>query len=340
MSQTSANASKHDQAPDGSDARESVTLYSVNGLRDGNTDWLGDLLPRFTSRTGISVHFVENHSRDTVDLLSKERAATLADVVITLPPFMQMAAEEGLLEAYKPAASKNLPSRDKHPAGLYCALVRDYPDLIYNKALATPAPTSYSDLLAPRFRGKIQYSKPGWSGAGTALLLQVFHVFGGRTTGLEFFRKLQANCLEPTAHTAGLGEMVNNGELHVANGDVQTNFAQYAANPNLQILFPKGPDGRTRVFELSYYIGLARNAPHRANGEKLIEFLLGEEAQSKVSALALGLPVRGDIVPADENFRLLTAMLKGVEIWEPEWTSIIKSLDDDVAAYDRTVLSA
>jgi 2-aminoethylphosphonate transport system substrate-binding protein len=339
MSETSTRASQSSQSGADSHTHETVTLYSVNGLHEGNTDWLGHLLPRFTAQTGITVQYVENHSRDTVDQLSKERSATRADVVITLPPFMQMAAEDGLLDSYKPAAAENLSPRDKHPDGKYCILIRDYPNLIYNSSLLEPPPASYTDLLNPRFSGRIQYSKPGWSGAGTALLLQVFHVFGGKRPGLDFLKKLQANSLDPTAHTSELGGMVNKGQLLVANGDVQTNFAQYADYPNIQVLFPAGPDGKKYVFELSYHIALVKNAPNSVNGKQLIEYLLGEEAQKKVSAMALGLPARTDIDSDDENFRRLTAMLEGIEIWQPDWTSIIKTLDDDVAAYERAVLA-
>lgn len=339
MSQTSARASRSTRTAADADAHETVTLYSVNGLHDGNTDWLGDVLPRFTAETGIRVQYVEDHSRDTVDRLSKERSETRADVVITLPPFIHMAAEEGLLDSYKPSAADCLSPRDKHPDGQYCVLIRDYPNLIYNGSLLETPPASYTDLLAPRFFKKIQSSKPGWSGAGTALLLQVFHVFGGREPGLDFLKKLQANSLSPSAHTAGLGQMVNEGQLLVANGDVQTNLAQYADYPNIRIFFPAGPDGKKRVFELSYYIALVKNAPNSANGKKLIEFLLGEDAQRKVSAMAFGLPARTDIDSDDDNFRRLTAMLKGVEIWEPDWTSVIKTLDDDVAACEQAVLA-
>ena len=316
---------------------EIVTLYSVNGLHGGNTNWLGVLLPDFTDKTGINVRYVEDHSRNIVDLLNREKGHARADVVITLPPFIHMAAQGGLLEYYKPVAADHLaPIDDKF---MYNVLIKNYPNIIYNKSMLKP-PVAYTDLLASNFVHKVQYSKPGWSGAGTALLLQVFHAFGGKKGGLEFLRKLQANCLYPCDHTSGLEVMVNNGELLVANGDVQTNVAQCVDNPNIQILFPAAPDGKKYVFEFSYYVSLAKGAPNDANGRALIEYLLGKEAQKKVSLIAQGLPAHNDIVPNDEKFARLTAMLEDVELWKPDWNRIASVLDEDVAAYDKAVLHA
>lgn len=314
-----------------------VSLYSVNGLSGGSTDWLGAVLPAFTSQTGIEVRYVEDHSRNIVELMRNASADTGADVIITLPPFMQMAAGEGLLQPFVPSAAQALRPSDRGPDGLYHLLVRDYPNLIYNKVLCNPAPDSYEDLLSERFRGKIQYSPPGWSGAGTAFMLQVIQAYGSKRDALQFFRDLQRNCLESSAHTAGLGEKVNAGDLLVANGDLQTNFAQRAENPNIGILFPRGPNGVRQAFELSYYVALGGRAPHPDHGKQLIDHLLSCDAQLLVSSRAQGLPARDDISPQDDNFKALSASLQDVRIWNPDWNSVTRGLDQDVAEYQATV---
>lgn len=312
-----------------------VTIYSADGLHDGNPSWYGNEFAAFTKATGIKVQYVEAGSSGVVDRIAKEKSNTQADVLVTLPPFMQKAAADGLLAPYTPAGAEQIAARDKDPKGLYVALINNYPNFIYNAAVLKAAPKSYADLLAPEFRHKLQYSTPGQAGDGTALMLQVFHAFGSKEAGFDYLKKLQLNNLGPSASTGKLTALVNKGEIYVANGDLQMNLAQQADNPNIAVFFPAGPDGKRTAFALPYYIGLVAGAPDAGNGKKLIDFLLAREAQESVSTVAQGLPVRADVHPTDANFGKLAAMMKGVEIWSPDWNQVLADLKGDVAAYNQ-----
>ncbi len=114
---------------------------------------------------------------------------------------------------------------------------------------------------------------------------------------------------------------------------MQMNIAQMADNPNIRVFWPAGPDGKRSTFALPYYIGLVQGAPHADAGKKLIEFLLSKEAQSQVSAIAQGMPVRKDVHPTDDNFKKLHAMMEGVTIWTPDWAKVLKDLQADVARW-------
>lgn len=316
-----------------------VTIYSADGLHDGSPSWLGDEFEAFTKATGIQVQYIEAGSSGVVDRLMKEKSNTQADVLVTLPPFMQKAAAENLLQPYTPAGADNIKAADKDSKGFFVAMVNNYPDFIYNTSVLKTPPKSYADLLNPQFKTKIQYSTPGQAGDGTALMLQAFHAFGGKQAGLAYLGKLQVNNLGPSASTGKLTALVNKGELYVANGDMQMNLAQMTDNPNIQVFFPVGPDGKKTAFSLPYYVGLVSGAPHPANGKKLIDFLLGQAAQKQVSVVAGGFPVRTDVNPSDENFKKLNAMLEGVNIWTPDWSQVLHDLTQDVAAYNQTISS-
>ncbi|TGV75031.1 extracellular solute-binding protein, partial [Mesorhizobium sp. M00.F.Ca.ET.158.01.1.1] len=132
----------------------------------------------------------------------------------------------------------------------------------------------------------------------------------GEDAGFEFMKKLQDNNVGPSASTGKLTALVNKGELHVANGDLQMNMSQMTDNPNIKVFWPAGPDGSRSTFALPYEIGLVTGAPNGDNGKKLIEFLLSKEAQSTVSSVALGLPARKDVKPDDANFGKLQDAMK------------------------------
>jgi 2-aminoethylphosphonate transport system substrate-binding protein len=314
-----------------------VTIYAADGLHDGNPSWFGDQFDAFTKATGIKIQYIEAGSSGVADRIAKEKSNTQADVLVTLPPFMQRAAADGLLQPYTPAGADKLAARDKDPKGLYVAMINNYPNFIYNASALKDPPKTYEDLLDPKFKKKLQYSTPGQAGDGTALMLQAFHAFGSKEAGLAYLGKLQANNLGPSASTGKLTALVNKGEIYVANGDLQMNLAQMRNNPNVQVFFPAGPDGKRSVITQQYYIRLVAGAPHAENGKKLIDFLMSQQAQSTISSVAQGFPVRSDVHPSVEYFQLLNAMLEGVEIWSPDWNKVQSELQADVAAYTKAI---
>ena len=119
-------------------------------------------------------------------------------------------------------------------------------------------------------------------------MVLTFHAMGSKEAGFEYLKKLQANNVGPSSSTGKLAAKVNKGELYVANGDVQMNFAQMADNPNLRIFWPADAKGQRTTLLAAVLHGLVKGAPHSANGKKLIDFLLSKKAQDTVSSIARG----------------------------------------------------
>ena len=310
-----------------------VTVYSADGLHDGSPNWYQAQFDAFTKATGIKVQYVESGSGAVVERISKERTNPQADVMVTLPPFIMKAAADGLLQPYKPAGADQIPATGKDAGNLYAVLCNNYVNFIYNASILKDAPKTYSDLLDPKFKGKIQYSTPGQAGDGTAVMVGAFHAFGSKDKAFDFLKALQANNVGPSASTGKLTALVNKGELHVANGDLQMNVDQMKTNPNIRVFWPAGPDGKRSTFALPYYVGLVQGAPNAEAGKKLIDFLLSREAQSSLSSMANGIPVRKDVPANDEASKSLMKMMEGVEIWAPDWNQVFKDLQGDVARW-------
>lgn len=306
-----------------------VTIYSADGLHDGKGSWFETEFAEFTKETGIKVQYIEGGSGSVVERLAKEKSNPQADVLVTLPPFMQRAAANGLLQKFRPQAAAGIAGGTDS----YQPLVNNYTNFIYNAAVLKDAPRTYADLLDAKFKGKIQYSTPGEAGDGTAVMLQVVHSFGSKDAGFDFLKKLQDNNVGPSSSTGKLTALVNKSELYVANGDLQMNMSQMAENPNIRVFWPAGPNGERSALALPYYIGLVTGAPDAENGKKLIEFLLSKSAQATVSSVAYGLPVRSDVTPTDANYTRLHAAMQGVKIWTPDWTGVLKDLTPDVARW-------
>ncbi|KQX17201.1 2-aminoethylphosphonate ABC transporter substrate-binding protein [Streptomyces sp. Root431] len=313
---------------------KTVTVYSADGLKgEAGDGWYDKVFKDFEKKTGIKVEYVEGGSGEMVQRALREKSNTQADVIVTLPPFIQQADSKGLLQAYEPQGSDQVSGADKSGDGKWTSVVNNYFGFIHNKKELPAAPKSWEELLDAKYKNKLQYSTPGVAGDGTAVLIKAMHDFGGQEPAMEYLKKLQANNVGPSSSTSKLAPKVDKGELLVANGDVQMNFAQARSMPNLGIWFPAKGAGKPTTFALPYAAGLVDKAPHGENGKKLLDFMLSEQAQREVSAIGGGFPARKDVKPTDANAIELAKILDGVEIFEPDWADIDKNLKTYVDAW-------
>ncbi|WP_327670510.1 MULTISPECIES: 2-aminoethylphosphonate ABC transporter substrate-binding protein [unclassified Streptomyces] len=304
-----------------------VTVYSADGLKGENGDgWYDKVFKDFTKKTGIKVNYVEGGSGEMVQRAVREKVNTQADVLVTLPPFIQQADSKGLLAKYAPNGSDQVDGADKAANGTWTSVVNNYFGFVHNKKELKTPPTTWEQLLDAKYKNKLQYSTPGIAGDGTALLVKAMHDFGGKEQAMAYLKKLQANNVGPSASTGKLAPKVDKGELLVANGDVQMNYAQSKDMPNLGIWFPKKAGGKPTSFALPYAGGLVKNAPHTANGKKLLDFMLAAKQQKEVSSIGGGFSPRADVKATDDNAVELAKIMDGVQIFEPDWNDVAKNL--------------
>jgi 2-aminoethylphosphonate transport system substrate-binding protein len=305
-----------------------VTVYSADGLGD----WYTATFASFTEETGIVVNYVEAGSGEVVSRAEKEKSNPQADVLVTVPPFIQQADKNGLLQKNS-ADLTAVDAADQAANGNYVSLVGNYATMIRNTA-ATPKPDSWADLLTPDYQGKLQYSTPGQAGDGTAMFLLVEHVMG-KPAALEYFTALQKNNVGPSASTGKLGPKVSKGELTVANSDVQMALQSISADKSAyETFFPATADGTRVTVAVPYAMGLAAGAPHADNANRLMSYLMSQKVQESISATALGFPVRTDVTPSDTNYTALEKTMAGVTVWQPAWAEVLADLEQDLADYN------
>ncbi|MFJ6565954.1 2-aminoethylphosphonate ABC transporter substrate-binding protein [Streptomyces sp. NPDC091292] len=311
-----------------------VTVYSADGLKGENGDgWYDRIFKDFEKETGIKVKYVEGGSGEVVQRAVREKSNPQADVLVTLPPFIQQADGKGLLDKYSPKDAGQVDGGDKGADGTWTSVVNNYFGFIYNKKELPKAPTTWEELTGGAYKNKLQYSTPGVAGDGTAVLIKAMHDFGGQEPAMAYLKKLQSNNVGPSASTGKLAPKVDKGELLVANGDVQMNYAQSRSMPNLGIWFPAKEGGKATTFALPYAAGLVTKAPHSDNGRKLLDYMLGQKAQQQVSEVGGGFTVRGDVKATDANAIELAKLMEGVEVFQPDWADIDKNLTAYVDAW-------
>lgn len=79
--------------------------------------------------------------------------------------------------------------------------------------------------------------------------------------------------------------------------------------------------------------GLVKAAPHAASAKKFLDYLLTDRVQREVSAVGGGFPSRTDVKATDLNATALTGIMRGVEIFQPDWADLDKNLPSYVEAW-------
>lgn len=308
-----------------------VTVYSADGVGS----WYQNRFAEFEKQTGIAVNLVEAGSGEVVNRVDKEQSNPQADLLVTLPPFIQKAKTAGLLQN-SGVDTGAVPAADKDPDGEYVTLANNYLCFIANPSVDAKALT-WDALLRPEFKGKLQYSTPGQAGDGTAVLILLQQLLG-KQRALDYLAALQANNVGPSSSTGKLQAKVDKGELSIANGDVQMNLTTIKEKGSkFSVFFPATADGKRSTVAVPYVMGLAKGAPHAAEAKRLMEFLLSAPAQQALGADAFAVPARAELRDAADTGSgpSPSSVLRGVEVLPIDWNKVLSDLDGDLAAYQK-----
>ena len=134
-------------------AAESVNVYSA---RHYDTD--DQLYDLFTEKTGIEVNVLEGDSDELIQRIKREGDASPADIMITVDAGRLWRAEEdGIFQSTESdVLSERIPSRLRHPQGLWFGLSQRLRLVFYNKENFDPAELErYEDLADDRFEGQV-----------------------------------------------------------------------------------------------------------------------------------------------------------------------------------------
>jgi 2-aminoethylphosphonate transport system substrate-binding protein len=295
-----------------------VVLYTADGLED----FYKSVLPAFERQNGVRVETVTAGSGEVVNRATIEKDSPKADVIVTLPPFVQKAANTDILTPYTSPADAHIPVAARAADGRYRTFVDNYFSFAINPDTVKTPPQSLDDLLKPEFAGKIAYSNPATAGDGMAVVLLSTSLLG-EDQGFAYLKKLEPSVKFHTKGTGYLDVLLSRQEISAANGDLQMDLADAAGGGlSLQPIFLAAHDGgKPTTFALPYAIGLVTHAPHDAAGRKLIDYLLSVPVQEKVADV-YGLPARDDVKLSGPNAATVEKATAGVILIPVDWVKV------------------
>ncbi|KCB47483.1 ABC transporter substrate-binding protein [Bordetella hinzii] len=268
-------------------------------------DW-ASALKAIKEKTGITVPGDNKNSGQALASLAAERKNPVADVVYYGVSFGIQAAKDGLVQAYKPAHWDQIPAGMKDADGKWFAIHSGTLGFMVNvDALGgKPVPASWADLLQPAYRGMVGYLDPASAFVGYVGAVAVNQALGGSLDdfgpGIAWFKKMQQN--KPIVPKQTAYARVLSGEIPIlVDYDFNAYRAKYKDGANVVFVIPA--EGTVAV---PYVMSLVNDAPHAANGRRVLDFTLSDEGQA-IWARAYLRPVRAATVPPEVQARFLPA---------------------------------
>lgn len=280
------------------DDRETLLVYTPHGR---------DLLRHFAAEfeaanPGVRVEWLDMGSQEVLDRLRSERANPQADVWWGAPADMfEAAAEEGLLEPFRPSWAAYLPPEGQHVGEAWFATYLTPEVIAYNSAALSreEAPQEWDDVLDPRWRDQVLIREPLASGTMRAIFASLIwresEGSGNPEAGYEWLLRLDAQTKEYVLNPTLLYQKLARQEGLVtlwAMPDIET----LRATTDFPIDYVIPASGTPVVID---GIAVVRGARNPELAQRFVEFAGSEEAIRQAAERFFRIPARTDLDPAD-----------------------------------------
>jgi iron(III) transport system substrate-binding protein len=286
------------------DAPASMAAIYEAAKKEGELTWyvvpypseLAEAMGRaFTGRyPGIKVNVVRTTAQVAFQRLNQDlKAGTPACDVFTstdLAHYLDLKSRKLLLKYTPPSTQlidRHLRTMDSD--GYYHATSAFMMGLVYNtqKVPTGQPPSSWNDLLDPKWQGLASVAHPGFSGAAGAWAIEMRKLYGK-----DWFKKLAANKPQVGRSTIDTVTTVTSGERSISAGPI-TLAARVASKGNpVGWVVPK--EGPVLVASPSGIMADSR----RPNASKLfMEWLIGSDEVVELGRAEFGIPLRAGLKP-------------------------------------------
>ena len=277
-----------------------ASAHTVTAMCSTDQGWCEAAAREFTKATGIRVLQTRKPTGEALAQIAAEAANPKTDLWWggTGDPFLQ-AAEQGLLEPYRPAYINDLhawsvrqyAASANQVGGIYSSTIGWGYNTELMKKKKLPEPKCWKDLLDPRYKGEIEMSHPGSSGTGYTILATLVQLMG-EDPAFDYMKKLHRNTNAYTRSGTAQAPNVAKGEVTIG---ISFNFGFEAWRSKGYPLKTVNPCEGT-----GYEIGgiaLVKGSRNRANAQRYYDFLMSPAGQ------ALGGPVDSLQTPANKTFK-------------------------------------
>lgn len=231
-------------------------------------------------------------------------------------------AQAGLLEPYDSPAARDVPVPWRDPQHRWTAFAARARILIVNTELLPDRatwPTSYADLVDPKWKGRCGIAKPR---TGTTLthftaLRQVL----GEDAFARFLDGLFANDVKLLASNGATMREVRDGKLAWAFTDTDDYHVARQNGFPVACVFPDQHEGGIGTMLIPNSVALIKGGPDPDNSRRLVDRILARETEALLAAAAgAQIPLRPGVPgPADPAIRAVGSFR--AMAWDVDWTA-------------------
>lgn len=278
-------------------AAEEVNVYSYR-----QPFLVEPLFKDFTDKTDIKVNVIFA-KKGLVERMAQEGDKSPADVLLTVDiGRLTNAVEKGVSQSVtSDVLSGNIPAQYRDPSGNWFGLTRRARIAYASKERVSQDAITYEELADPKWKGKICI-RSGQHVYNVALIASIIK-HHGREKAKSWLEGFKANLArKPSGNDRAQVKGVFAGECDIAIGNTyymakmqlnEKNPEQKDWAKSVKMLFPNTADRGVHV-NLSGIV-LAKHAPNKANGIRLMEYLSGEDAQRIYAEVNHEYPVNDNV---------------------------------------------
>lgn len=260
----------------GSSKESDNTFTFYAGLQD---DHAALIAKEFEKKTGIKTDYVRMSSGEVLARLKAEKNNMTASVWYGGPvDAFVTAGDEGLLEPFVSTEDKNIPEDLKSPKDYWTGIYVGYLGFVGNqKMLAEKGlkmPTSWKELLDPKYKNEIVVAHPGSSGTAYTMVATLVQLMGEKQA-MEYLKSLNSNIRQYTKSGTAPGRMTGQGEATIGITFLH-DAIKYKKEGYSDIIISAPSEGTG--FEIGG-VALLKNAPNEKAGKEFINWVLSKEVQ-------------------------------------------------------------
>lgn len=236
--------------------------------------------------SNVRFNFVTGGSAVLLRRMEAEAAKPAADIFWSSSA-NTLGAFRGLFESYKSPEAATIPASLAEPANLWTASNLHVVTLMTNRNHlgGNAEPKVWSDILDPRWKGKLIIADPANSSTAYTILWGVRQMLGA-----DALRRLAANVVVTSAAATVL-RSVAQGEYSIGLTFESNGYAYVAGGQReIKLVYPE--DG---TFTTPEFLVLAKNAPNGATARAAFDHIISRDVQIALLENAFRRPSRGDI---------------------------------------------
>lgn len=271
---------------------------SVNVICGTDLPWCDAAAREFTKKTGIQANSIRMPGGEALARIKAEKDNPKTDVwwAGTGDPFLQ-AAEENLLEAYRPSTFNQLHpwSQNQYKitndkvGGFYSGAIGFGVNTELLKKKNLPIPKCWSDLTKPIYKGEIESSNPATSGGAYTIVAGLVQLMG-EDKAFEYQKALHKNIVQYTRSSTAQARNVARGEVSIGISFIHGFIGEIESGFPVDVIVPC--EGTS--YEVAG-IALIKGARNLDYAKRFYEYMMSAEAQS------IGATVKNYQQPANKN---------------------------------------